>query len=294
MHWAFVDYENVGSLEDISLEQYERIYVFCGPKNSKLKLGELPAEGFCRIELIGLKTSGRNNLDFHLTFYLGRHHEVAEKHVGFHVISNDIGFEGVVEHLRKLGREAQRIGTRQPRAKTNPRAEARAARPPRPTETAIPPPRDADSLQAPAAAGGTARPRRAKATVKPKSLAEKPGASRSEPPALLRPASPRAGQDRLPRQAVSRAEPKVAAKTVLPKAEQAASNAGLSPAALLLLTQLKQTGETQRPSKKAKLLNWMQNRLQGPHAGVAPDSALHELIASGQLLLAGANVTYRL
>jgi hypothetical protein len=258
MHWAFVDYENVGSLEDISLEQYERIYVFCGPKNSKLKLGELPAEGFCRIELIGLKTSGRNNLDFHLTFYLGRHHEVAEKQVGFHVISNDIGFEGVVEHLRKLGREAQRIGTRPPRAKTTPRAEGRAARPPRQAEVATPVAGSAGSPEAPVA-GSSTRPRRAKAAVKPKATAKKPAVS---------PAAP--------------------------KAEQAAASAGLSPAALLLLTQLKQTGDTQRPSKKAKLLNWMQNRLQGPHVGVAPDSALQELIAAGQLSLSGANVTYRL
>jgi hypothetical protein len=259
MHWAFVDYENVGSLEDISLEQYERIYVFCGPKNSKLKLGELPAEGFCRIELIGLKTSGRNNLDFHLTFYLGRHHEVAEKQVGFHVISNDIGFEGVVEHLRKLGREAQRIGTRPPRAKTNPRTEGRAARLPRQTEAAPAAAGIAGSPEAPVTADSTARPRRAKAAVKTKSTPKKPA---------VRPAAP--------------------------KTELAPVNAGLSPAALLLLTQLKQTGDTQRPSKKAKLLNWMQNRLQGPHVGVAPDSALQELIAAGQLSLSGANVTYRL
>ena len=112
MNWAFVDYENLGSLEDVSLEHYERLYVFCGPKNNKLKLGDLPAEGFCRIELIGLKTSGRNNLDFHLTFYLGRYHEAADPNVGFHVLSNDGGFDGIVEHLQKLGRSCERIETR--------------------------------------------------------------------------------------------------------------------------------------------------------------------------------------
>ena len=29
MIWAFVDYENVGSLETLNISEYERLFVFC-------------------------------------------------------------------------------------------------------------------------------------------------------------------------------------------------------------------------------------------------------------------------
>ncbi|QBQ53380.1 PIN domain-containing protein [Nitrosococcus wardiae] len=113
MNWAFVDYENVGSLEALNISAYERVFVFCGPKNTKIKVGALPSDGFCRIELIGVTTMGANNLDFHLAFHLGRFHEVAEKGVAFHVISNDSGFNGLVSHLKKLGRNCKKVGTKE-------------------------------------------------------------------------------------------------------------------------------------------------------------------------------------
>jgi hypothetical protein len=53
MIWAFVDYENVGSLATLNISEYERIFVFCGLKNTRIKVGELPSSVFCRIELIG-------------------------------------------------------------------------------------------------------------------------------------------------------------------------------------------------------------------------------------------------
>jgi hypothetical protein len=112
MNWAFVDYENVGSLEGLNISDYERVFVFCGPKNTRIKVGALPTEGFCRIELIGVTTTGANNLDFHLAFHLGRFHEVAEKGVAFHIISNDSGFNGLVNHLKKLGRSCKKVATR--------------------------------------------------------------------------------------------------------------------------------------------------------------------------------------
>lgn len=122
MYWGFVDYENVGSLEGIDVKSYERLLIFCGPKNSKLKLGELPTTEFTKIELIGIKTNGANNLDFHLAFYLGRYHEIAVGSVEFHVISNDEGFNGIISHIKSIGRKCKKIQTRkqvsQPKTKT--------------------------------------------------------------------------------------------------------------------------------------------------------------------------------
>lgn len=109
MAWAFVDYENVGTLEGLKLTDYERVFVFCGPRNPRVKLGAPPADTFCRIELIGITTTGPNNLDFHLAFHLGRYHEVADKDVAFHIVSGDGDFNGLVSHLKKIGRSCKKI-----------------------------------------------------------------------------------------------------------------------------------------------------------------------------------------
>jgi hypothetical protein len=112
MIWAFVDYENVGSLEAINLTEYEKVFVFCGPKNKKIKFGILPSSNFCSIELIGVSTMGNNNLDFHLAFHLGRYHEIADENITFHIISDDSGFNGLVNHLKKIGRKCKKISTK--------------------------------------------------------------------------------------------------------------------------------------------------------------------------------------
>ena len=109
MIWAFVDYENVGSLESLDLEQYQRLIIFCGPRHRKLNLGEIPTSSFCHLELIRMASTGNNNLDFHLAFYLGVHHLEAGKDVEFQVISNDKGFDGVIHHLVEMGRHCSRV-----------------------------------------------------------------------------------------------------------------------------------------------------------------------------------------
>lgn len=110
MIWAFVDYENVGSLELLNLEQYQRLVVFCGPRHKKINFGDIPTESFCHLELIRMASTGNNNLDFHLALYLGVHHLEAGKDIEFHVVSKDKGFDGVIAHLETIGRKCRRIG----------------------------------------------------------------------------------------------------------------------------------------------------------------------------------------
>lgn len=110
--WAFVDYENVGTLEDLRLSDYERTFVFCGPKDKNVRLGTPPPSGFRRIELMVIGTSGANNLDFHLAFHLGRFHEIADETIAFHIISNDSGFNGLVRHLTSIGRSCRSVATK--------------------------------------------------------------------------------------------------------------------------------------------------------------------------------------
>jgi len=112
MIWAFVDYENTGSLESVKVSAYDKVFVFCGPKNQKIKFGTLPTNGFTSIEVIGVSTMGPNNLDFIIAFHLGRLHEIADQDTEFHLISNDGGFNGLVNHLKKIGRKCKKVLTK--------------------------------------------------------------------------------------------------------------------------------------------------------------------------------------
>ena len=109
MIWAFVDYENTGSLEGVDYKLYQRVIVFCGPKNSKIKLGDADFSEFISIEIIKLKTMGADNLDFHIAYYLGKYSEIASQDIEFHVISKDNGFNGLVNHIKKTGRRCKKV-----------------------------------------------------------------------------------------------------------------------------------------------------------------------------------------
>jgi hypothetical protein len=123
MIWAFVDYENTGSLEGVNVSDYDKVFIFCGPKNQKIKFGTLPTNGFTSIEVIGVSTMGPNNLDFIIAFHLGRLHEIADQDTEFHLVSNDGGFNGLVNHLKKIGRKCKKVLTK---PNTTPRAKPKA------------------------------------------------------------------------------------------------------------------------------------------------------------------------
>jgi len=109
MIWGFVDYENIGSLKDIEFSKYHRLFIFCGPKNPNIKLGNAAINEFIKIEIIKLKTNGANNLDFHIAFYLGQFSQTAPREVQFHVITRDNGFNGLINHIKKTGRICKKI-----------------------------------------------------------------------------------------------------------------------------------------------------------------------------------------
>jgi hypothetical protein len=115
--WAFLDHENLPDLEHLDLSRYERILVFCGPRSKKLKIDQLPGTGFCRLEFLRLSTEGKNNLDFHLAFHLGRLHEQAGPGIAFHILSGDKGFDGLMQHLKDLKRTCKRIEPIPPKPK---------------------------------------------------------------------------------------------------------------------------------------------------------------------------------
>ena len=63
MKWAFVDYENVGSLGKIDLSSYARVIVFLGAKQPKLDFTYTKYDRSINLLLLQLKGIQANNLD---------------------------------------------------------------------------------------------------------------------------------------------------------------------------------------------------------------------------------------
>jgi hypothetical protein len=111
MKWVFVDYENVNSLDALKLSDYEWVILFCGPKDKKVKidLASIASGKIPKFEIIRIDKSAKDNLDFHLALYLGRYHELVDENVEFAVFSNDTGFDGIIGHMKTLGRKCKKV-----------------------------------------------------------------------------------------------------------------------------------------------------------------------------------------
>ncbi len=109
-NFVLIDFENVlpAHLERLHGLPVE-IRIFLGQHQAKLPL-ELVAslQPFGKaVQYIQLTGNGKNALDFHLAFYLGR--LAAECPGGFfHIISKDTGFDPLVAHMKGLNIFCQR------------------------------------------------------------------------------------------------------------------------------------------------------------------------------------------
>lgn len=114
MKWAFIDYENVGCLGKVDLSQYEKAFVFIGATQSKLSFGETKYVAPIDLTILTLQVTQSNNLDFHLSYYLGKYNEEAADDVVFEVISNDNGFSPLIAHIRANGRQCKQVKIKTP------------------------------------------------------------------------------------------------------------------------------------------------------------------------------------
>lgn len=101
-NYVMVDYENVQNI-DLNCLKDKNFYIkiFIGTNQTKipidlvLKSQELSGQ----VEWIQINGSGKNALDFHITFMLGRLTERDPTAV-FHIISKDTGFDPLVSYLK--------------------------------------------------------------------------------------------------------------------------------------------------------------------------------------------------
>jgi len=124
---VLVDFENVQKLDLTQLPAHARIKAFVGESQSKLPtvlVQQAHALG-PRFEWMPIDGNGRNALDFHIAYYLGR--GVCEfPQAEFVILSNDKGFDPLVRHLVARGFRCRRESQARPAPAAKPRLSAHA------------------------------------------------------------------------------------------------------------------------------------------------------------------------
>lgn len=109
-NYVLIDYENVQPEIVAALaEDHFKVLIFIGANQPRIDVdvaAALQALG-TRAEYIRVSGVGRNALDFHIAYYLGRL-ALSEPDAYFHIIALDKGYDPLLEHLKTKGIHATR------------------------------------------------------------------------------------------------------------------------------------------------------------------------------------------
>ncbi len=110
---VLIDYENVQpTVADALSPPIFKVWVFVGAQQAKVKIDllELVQRKSDSARVIRIGATGRNALDFHISYYLGK--LVTESPDDyFHVISHDTGLDPLLAHLSEQGIRVARWNT---------------------------------------------------------------------------------------------------------------------------------------------------------------------------------------
>lgn len=116
MHNVLIDYENVHPQSLAALKGHPvKVTVFVGANQTRIPFDLVDsAQGLGDgVQYIKVSGSGRNALDFHIAYYLGRfvpENPKAQQNqeTRYYIISKDTGFDPLVRHLTEKGVKIQR------------------------------------------------------------------------------------------------------------------------------------------------------------------------------------------
>jgi NTP pyrophosphatase (non-canonical NTP hydrolase) len=107
---VLLDYENVQPTEDelrTLVPDASQVWVFHGPHQRQIE--ERFASFGADVTAVPISKTGKNALDFHLSFYMGY---IASRNQAstMVVVANDKGYEPMLEHARSMGFVARQVG----------------------------------------------------------------------------------------------------------------------------------------------------------------------------------------
>lgn len=106
---ALIDYENIGSLEGVSLHDFDKVLFFTGAKQENIKIPVSALGSAISVRIIPATVVSKNNVDFHLVLELGQLTALTGDTSHFSVISRDKGYDGIISRLRTAGISCTRI-----------------------------------------------------------------------------------------------------------------------------------------------------------------------------------------
>lgn len=109
-HLLLVDYENVPKIDLSELDVTYRAIVFLGAGQGRPRASrkQETAHRFKRVDFYRITGAGRNALDFHIAFHLGRMFETSRETICI-VVSRDKGYDPLLQHLNSKGLQCRRI-----------------------------------------------------------------------------------------------------------------------------------------------------------------------------------------
>jgi NTP pyrophosphatase (non-canonical NTP hydrolase) len=275
---VLLDYENVQPSEAALRElvpDVSQVWVFHGPHQRQV---ERAFAGFGdAVMAVPISKTGKNALDFHLSFYMGY---IASRNpsASLVVVANDKGYEPMLEHARAMGFAARQLGVARVKKTAAGRARAKPVAAVAQAEKV--------AVKKPAAKKAPAKKAAArKAAVKPPEVA----ATKLPKPPVPAKKTTTAKKATPPRAA---APAKAPAKTSAPKARKAeqavivqevdAQAAPSGPATVKRLVEsLRRMGEQQRPTKTKSLWRVLKSFLGTDVTDDAVDQALARLVRQG-------------
>jgi PIN domain len=110
--FLLIDYENIQkvNLSEVAENTLVRIFVGQSQKSIPIELVKQAQRFGHRLEWIKIEGQGKNALDFHITFYLGKL-QTEHKAASFVLLSKDKGFDPLIKHINNLKRNCRRINS---------------------------------------------------------------------------------------------------------------------------------------------------------------------------------------
>jgi NTP pyrophosphatase (non-canonical NTP hydrolase) len=270
-----LDYENVQPTEGelrAMVPEATRVWVFHGPHQKQVE--QRFASFGTGMTTVPISKTGKNALDFHLSFYMG-YIASRNQQAKFVVVANDKGYEPMLEHAKVLGFAVRQHG------------HARSAEPvvqkvvanviPRP---AVPAAKKAAAKKAPAkkaASKPIAKTPVAKKVAAKKTSPKKAVAKKVQPPAA--------------KKAAKASPPAMVAQPVPVAANVQASNASAGSSVMLqkMTDSLRKMGD-KRPSKQASLRRALKPLLGAAASDESIEVALRNLMARSVVAIGASGV----
>lgn len=264
---VLVDWENVQPKESdlrALVPDVTDVWIFHAP-NQKVDPDSHGSFG-SRVTPVKIARSGKNALDFHLSFYMGY---IASRHpdARFVVVSNDKGYGPMLEHAGELGFTARQAAFGAPKASASGG----------PMFSLGP---------APAAAAKKTTPAAKKATAKTTAVAKAVGNAKPKPTAKAAAKTPaKTPAKAVPTSPAKKATAKTAAKTTVAKTAAPKTTAPAKKVRGLehVVASLKKT--TSKPARQAALLAMIKSLLVAKDDDPSIQKVLNDMMAAGKIAI---------